>query len=218
MIDEVELRPGSEAEAMLQRRGFTAHVNHYEINAIYVVAPGVEINAAVLGVDIDETQAILEIELAGLEDYFPGQQGTILHAYRDQGKKPGCWYWTQEQMRQAILHPDWVDRDEEGVTASPRAHRKNEIIHLGHEMGKSELEIQAQLQAEGFNSMWNEGFAAGKRWISFTDPEEEGLLPYQTTSLPDPTEQLRASLPLKFAGKRIQSRKRSQKPGKKSGR
>jgi len=79
---------------------------------------------------------------------------------------PGTWYWTEAQIQADLDDPG---EEAEGEEIRPRADRKNEIIQLG----KSKVEVRAQLRAEGFTDEWSETIENGQRVVSFPAVEED---------------------------------------------
>ena len=117
-IDEtiVNLKPFSEVKEMLAQYGATKLPYQDLCEATFTVCEGQTLIVDVIGINEDETQAILSYK-------EPGGKRAIWHAYRDQGGQSGTWRWTDEQLEAARRNLVRIDKrendfeDDEAATA-----------------------------------------------------------------------------------------------------
>jgi len=161
-----EIRQWTIEDTIKHEEGYSIASFHLD-HAIYVLPDHREVEVNIQGLSEDKQEAILL--MAAHKADFPQLERdglVIFHARRssEEEKTPETWYWTEAQIQDDLNDPDDEDDAEE---IRPRTSRKNEIIVLGHELGKTKEQIQAQLRAEGFSEDWSESAENGQRIISF---------------------------------------------------
>ncbi len=158
-IDEtiINLKPFSELKEMLAEYGTTTLPYQDLCEATFTLSEGHTLIVDVIGINKDETQAILSYK-------EEGGKRAIWHAYRDQQGKPETWLWTDEQLEAARRNPIRIDEEENAFQDDEAANtpieiaplhpdRRTEILLLGLYLQKTDEEIQERLRQEGFSEV-----------------------------------------------------------------